>query len=126
MHGLVIFQIGAFAIDGLLEIAHHAEVTGPRRIDARLHPITGRAGWSCRLQKHRKLRRLGVLRFIENAAKMLRANARSGERVLQQFLRERDLIAVGDEAALEAKFPVIALHFRGHAGSRLADPFPER
>ena len=35
--------------------------------------------------------------------------------MLQQFFRQRDLIPVGNESALESKIEIITLHFCGHA-----------
>ena len=51
---------------------------------------------------------------------------RRRERMLQQFIRERDLIIVGDKAALEAELAIIALHFRRHTGRGVAHPFAQR
>jgi hypothetical protein len=79
-----------------------------------------------RFQQHGKLQRLGVLRLIENHAKVFFANPLRDDRMLQQLFRERDLVTVRDESAVESKIEIIALHFRRHAGRRVAYPFSKR
>ena len=110
----------------MLKIADHAEVSGRRRIDARFHPITGRGHRSRRFEQHGKLRRFGVLRLIENDAHLFFANARRCDWMLQQFFRQRDLISVRNESALESKIEKIALHFCRNTGCGVVYPFAQR
>ena len=126
MHCAIISQIGALAVDRLLQIAHHAEVAGARRFGARLKPAAVGFGWPRQFEQNGELRWVGILRFVENDAEVLLAHAARGGRMLQQFICERDLIRVSDDAALQAEIAVIALHFRGHAECGLVHPFAER
>ena len=46
--------------------------------------------------------------------------------MLEQLVRERDLVGVGDDTALEPEIAIIALHFGRHAECRICDPAAER
>src|SRR5213075_234345 len=46
--------------------------------------------------------------------------------MLEQLVRERDLVGVGDDTALEPEIAIIALHFGRHAERRIGDPAAER
>ena len=66
------------------------------------------------------------MRFIENDAEILFAHALRGGRMLEEFVRKRDLISVSDDAAFEPEIAIIALDFRGHAARGIGDPSPQR
>src|SRR5207237_9322836 len=77
-------------------------------------------------QEHKKLLRIGVLRFIENNAIILFANAPGYIRKPHQFSGERDLIGVPHQTALESKLAVIALHFGSNAKRTRVHPVAQR
>ena len=54
------------------------------------------------------------------------ANAARGFGMLQEFVGERDLVVVGDDAAIEAKVAIIALHFGRDADGGLIHPASQR
>src|SRR6266436_8764394 len=91
-----------------------------------LQPKAPRFWGARRFQQHGKLQRLGVLRLVENDTKVFFADPLRGDRMLQQLLRERDLISVGDESVVESKVEIITLHLRGDAGDCGADPLSQR
>src|SRR5207248_725929 len=66
----ILSEIRAVAEDRLLKIAHHAEVTGARRIGLRVEPVTTCSGGPGNLQQDRELLRISVLRFVENDAEI--------------------------------------------------------
>src|SRR5881398_1628271 len=78
------------------------------------------------LQQYKELLRISVLRFIENDAVIIFANAAHYIRKPHEFSSERHLIRVLDEAALESEFAVIALHFSSNTKSTRMDPVPKR
>src|SRR5215472_646003 len=126
MNGSVIIQVRALPVNRLLEIADHAEVPGTRTQMSILQPKALRLCWARRLQQHGKLQRLSVLRFVENHAKVFFANSLRGDRMLQQFLRERDLISVRDKSVVESKIEIITLHLRRDTRGGVADPSSQR
>src|SRR6266511_5587851 len=91
-----------------------------------LQPKAPRFRRARRFQKHGKLQRLGVLCFVENHTKVFFANPLRGDRMLQQLLRERDLISVGDESEVDSKIEIITLHLCRDTGGRIAYPFSQR
>src|SRR6266478_6610871 len=91
-----------------------------------LQPKALRFRWARRFQQHGKLQRLSVLCLVENDTKAFFANPLRGDRMLQQLLRERDLVAIGDESVVESKVEIITLHLRGDAGGGVTDPFSQR
>ena len=104
-------EIGRLAIDGLLEVADHAEVARLRRRLSILHETARCFRWSRDFDKHKKLLRICVLRFVEQDAMIIFANAPRDVRQPHQLARERDLVRVRNRATREAKIPIIALHF---------------
>ena len=127
MNGAVIIEIGAVAIDRLLEISHHAEVAGPRR-SARwiFQPASGGGGRTRDFGQDGKLGGIGVLRFIENDAEVFFADAAGRGGVLHQFVGQRDLIGIGHHAALQPEIAIVALHFRCHTKGGFRYPTAER
>src|SRR5437764_773189 len=83
MHRLVMRQVGAAAVNGLLKIADPAEMPGQRRIGPNIRSCTGGGSRSRPSQEDGKLRRLRVLRFVEEDPKILFPNSRPGHGMLQ-------------------------------------------
>src|SRR4029079_3878281 len=76
-------------------------------------------------QQHRKLERLSVLCLVEDDTKAFLANSRGGDRMLQQRLRERDLIVVSDQSVVESKIEIITLHLCCDARGGDANPLSQ-
>src|SRR5262249_43842655 len=108
----IMSEIGWVPIDRLLEIAHHAEMTRSGSDWAGWIFEPGAAGFqgSRDFQEHKKLLRIGVLRFVEDNSIVFFANALGYIRKPHQFSCQRNLIGVRDETSLEAKLAIIALH----------------
>src|SRR5437763_11245575 len=97
----------------------------------------GRFGWpeatrarpAGRFDQDTKLRRPGILRFIENDAVLLDANARRGFDIREQLERERDLVGVHERPIREAVSAIVALQLRCDTKRCAAQPgaeWPER
>ena len=69
---------------------------------------------------------LSVLRFVEDDTKVFVANSPRGFRMLQQLLRERDLISISDESVVESKIEIITLHLCRDARGGGANPLSQR
>src|SRR6478672_1792327 len=91
-----------------------------------LQPKALRLGRTRHFQQHGELQRLRVLCLVEDDTKTFFANSRSGEWMLQQFFRERDLIVVSDQPAIESKIEIITLHLCSDARCGGADPLSQR
>ena len=126
MHPLVMREIGAVVINRLLKIAHHGKASGARRIDLRLEPAAGRVRWPRHFEEDGKLCGIGILGFIEDNDRVELANPACGFWMLEEFIRERDLVGVGDDTALETKIAIIALHFARDADRGLVHPAAQR
>ena len=126
VHALVVREVRAVVIDRLLKIAHHRKTSGARRINFCLEPAAGRVGRSRHFQQNGKLRGIGILRFVENDDGIELTNAARRFRMLQEFIGERDLVVISDDAALEAEVAIIALHFGGDADGGLVYPTAQR
>src|SRR6202011_657454 len=122
VNGPVIVQIGAVAIDRLLEIADHAKMAGLRRRGLGFQPAASRIGRASDLRKDGELRGIGVLRFVQYDVEVFFAQAPGRSRMLKQFIREGDLIGISDQAALDPEIAEIALHFGGNAERGLRHP----
>ena len=88
----IIVQIGPIAIDRLLEIADHAEVTGLWRRGFGLQPTASRIRWTSDFGENRELRGVCVLCFVQDDVEVFFAQTTGGSGMLQQFVREGDLI----------------------------------
>ena len=115
-------EIGAVVIDRLLKITDHGEAPRPRRIDLRLEPASGRLGRPRHFEQHGKLRGIGILRFVEDDDRIELANAARCFGMLEKFIRERDLVRIGNDASFEAEIAVIALYFGSDADRGLVHP----
>src|SRR6266566_3927053 len=132
----ILIQITWVAINRLLKIADHAEVSrawtcravaGRRRVLAfGLKPFAGSARRPGDFEQNKKLLRIGILSFIEKNAIILLTNPLHHVWETQQFGRQRDLIVISDRAMSQAELAIIALHFRGQARRAPACPFPQR
>src|SRR6476620_5952858 len=91
-----------------------------------LQPKALRLGRTRHFQQHGKLQRLRVLCLVEDDMKTFFANSRSGDWMLQQLFRERDLIVVSDQPAIESKIEIITLHLCSDARGGGADPRSQR
>src|SRR5215510_4364346 len=91
-----------------------------------LQPTALRFPWARRFQQHGKLLWLSVLCLVEDATKAFIANSLRGDRVLQQLVRECDLISVGDESVVESKVQIITLHLDRDARGCVTDPSAQR
>src|SRR4029077_2428836 len=100
VNGPVIVQIGAVAIDRLLEIADYAEMAGLRRRSLGFQPAASGLGRASDLRKDGALRRIGVLGFAQSHAGGFFAQSPGRIRMLKQLIREGDLIGISNEAAL--------------------------
>ena len=78
------------------------------------------------LQQYKELLRISVLRFIEDDAVIIFANAAHYIRKPHEFSSERHLVRILDEAALESEFAVIALHFSSNTKSARINPITQR
>src|SRR5881396_2693100 len=120
----ILIQITWVAINRLLKIADHAEVSrawtcravaGRRRVIAfGLNPFAGAHGPGD-FEQNKKLLGIGILSLIEKNAIILLTNALHHVWETQQFGRQRDLILISDRAMSQAELAIIALHFRGQA-----------
>src|SRR5215217_4749003 len=90
-----------------------------------LQPKALRFRWARRFQQHGKLKRLCVLRLVEDHTKVFFANSLPGDRMLQQLFRKRDLISVSDESVVESKIEIITLHLCRDARGGVADPLSQ-
>ena len=122
----VVCEIGRILIDRLLEIADHSEMAGSRRRLSLSPPLIGRLDGTRDLEEHKKLLRVGVLRFVENDAVILFANSLGKLRPPHQLHCERDLVGIGDRAAIETEMTIGALYVCRDAGRTRACPFPQR
>src|SRR6476646_6604436 len=91
-----------------------------------LQPKALRLGRTRHFQQHGELQRLRVLCLVEDDTKTFFANSRSGDWMLQQLFRERDLIVVSDQPAIESKSEIIKLHLCSDARGGGADPLSQR
>src|SRR5262245_32912671 len=89
-------------------------------------PSAGCLGGARDLQQYKELPRISVLRFIENDAVIVFANASHYIRKPHEFSSERHLVRILDEATLESELAVIALHFSGNTKSVRTDPITQR
>src|SRR5690349_16634235 len=92
----IMIQIGRIAVDRLLKIADHAEMSRAGRIAFGFKPFADGVRRSRDFEQHKKLLRIGALSFIENYAIMFLANPLRHIRQTQQFSREGDLVAISD------------------------------
>ena len=99
---------------------------GPANAGWIFHPSAGCFRGARDLQQHKKLLRISVLRFVENDAVIIFANAAHYLWKPREFSSERDLVGIFDEAALESEFAVIALHFSSNTESARIDPITQR
>ena len=100
----IVIQVARIAINRLLKITDHREMTGPRSLMSILSP----GGWTrCgekplatrthrprHFKQNKKLLRICVLSFVENDAIMFATNSLRHLRQPQQFGRERDLVRI--------------------------------
>src|SRR6476661_1318400 len=91
-----------------------------------LQPKALRFGRAGQFQQHRKLQRLSVLCLVEDDTKTFFANSRSGDRMLQQLFRERDLIVISNQSMVESKVEIITLHLCCDARGGGANPLSQR
>src|SRR6476620_8352614 len=91
-----------------------------------LQPKALRLGRTRHFKKNGELKRLRVLCLVEDDTKTFFANSRSGAWLLQQLFRERDLIVVSDQPAIESKIEIIKLHLCSDARGGGADPLSQR
>src|SRR4030095_11882166 len=77
------------------------------------------------LDEHKKLLRVGVLSFVEDATIILSANSLGELWHSHQLRCERDLIGISNCAASETELAVIALHVCGDARRTRASPSPQ-
>src|ERR1700704_6806427 len=115
MNRAIIVQIGAVPIDRLLEITDHAEMAWPWRRGRIFQPAARRLGRTGNFRKDGKLCGIGVLRLVQNNAEIFFAQTPCCDRMLQQFVRQSDLVRISDEATLDAEIAKIALYFGGDA-----------
>ena len=111
MNRPVIVQIGAVAIDRLLEIANHAEMAGLRRCGFGLQPTASCVWRTGDFREDGKLRGIGVLCFVQDHVEVFFAQTRGRDGMLQQFVRKSDLVWVCDQAAFDTEIAEIPLHF---------------
>src|ERR1700716_1324531 len=107
-------------VNRLLEIAHEAEMAGARRMRQLVRPASSRLRRAARLEQDVELGRGGVLRFVEDDAEFFLADSRSGDRMLKKLFRERNLVVIGHETALQSEFAVVPLNFRSHTRGEIA------
>src|SRR4029077_21084692 len=110
----------------LLEISDHAEMTGPRWRSPGFQPAASRIRPARDFREDGELRGISVLRLVQYDAEVLFAQAPGCDRMLQQFIRERDLIGVSDEAAFDPEIAKIALHFGSDTERGLRHPRAQR
>src|SRR5204862_4301291 len=91
-----------------------------------VYPCAGCLCGARDLQQYKELLRISVLRFIENDAVIIFANAAHYIRKPHEFSSERHLVRVLDEAALESELAIIALHFSSDTKSARIDPITQR
>src|SRR5262249_14523178 len=95
-------------------------------IGPRLKPIALCSSRSADFQKQGKLARIGVLRFVENYAKVVFPNLTRCFRMPHQFQRECDLIVIREHAPFEPELAIILLYFDSHAEGTAIDPIAHR
>ena len=120
---LILLEISALSEDGLLKIADHAEVAGPRSVGASFQPASLSFGWSGNFQQDGELLRIRVLGFVQDDAKISLANARGRGGLLHQLVRQADLVVVSQDTAVEPEFAISRLHFGGHGQRATVQPF---
>src|SRR4029079_16200515 len=126
MNGPVIIQISAVAINRLLKIADHAEMTGPWRCSFGLQPKASRIRWTSYFGENRKLGGICVLCFVQNDVEVFLAQSTGSGGMLQQFVCKGDLIWVCDQAAFDPEIAEITLHFGGNTECGVRHPCPQR
>src|SRR5438105_3682004 len=101
-------------------------MTRPRWIAFRFEPISAGLSRSSQLEQERELAWIGVLRFIENHAERFFTHFAPDLWMLHQLERERDLIVIRQQAALDPKRAIVSLHLSRDAKRCLIDPAPQR
>src|SRR5204863_7584931 len=91
-----------------------------------IYPSAGCLCGARDLQQYKELLRISVLRFIEDDAVIIFANAAHYIRKPHEFSSERHLVSILDEAALEPEPAVLALNFSSNTTSACIDPFTQR
>ena len=83
----------------------------PGRGGSILFPASGRSLPGARhFEQDGELRGIGVLRFVQDDDRIESLRMRRAASGCAEVRRQRDLVRIGDDAALEAKVPIIALH----------------
>src|SRR5437762_14265486 len=82
-----------------------------------------RAGYFC---ENRKLRGVRVLRFVQNNVEVFFSQTTRRDGMLQQLIRESDLIWISDQAAFDPVIAEITLHFSGNPECGLRHPAAHR
>ena len=122
----VVREVGAPAVDGLLEVADHAEVARAWRRAGVVQPRAGRLRRTRDFEEHVELRRVGVLRFVEDHAIVFRADAPGRVGFAEQRGGEGDLVGVGHRAVLQAERAVAPRGLRGDVQRGALHPRAQR
>src|SRR5438034_6652357 len=101
-------------------------MTGLWRCDFGLQPTASRIRRTSYFGENRELRGICVLCFVQDDVEVFFAQTTGSRGMLQQFVRERDLICISDQAAFDPEIAEITLHFSGNTECGLRHPGAQR